>query len=316
MTAVFLRRIQAIVLVFGLLAVVAACRANTTNEPNDFDSRPGTPPGLNLLLARNLLVAEINETRRSAGLAEVSLDPIATSAAQAHADEMAEYGYLSHLDMSGLNPVERYSAAGGWEPAYENAWRRKGDDSLDSESIRDMHERWLKSPGHRENMMSEGHTHVGIGFQYDEKTSTMYGVEMFIDRHAYAAGLSETTLKDGDDAEYLLAFDPERIRFSEILISRRDAPQARTADWLNENTGYSLPEDYIALYIEEGASNVVLPGALKRAVLDYDREAGIVSGDITFEYGWQPGIYYIYTWGKYVDTGEEILLSIITAKRE
>ena len=47
---------------------------------------------------------------------------------------------------------------------------------------------------------------------------------------------------------------------------------------------------------------------------DYDRSAGLVSGDVGIEQGWQPGVYYLYTWGRYTDTRAKVLLSMLTVK--
>lgn len=121
-----LRSKNALVLTFGVLIILPvliafACRyPSRINIQNDDENT--TPTGLNLSLARNLLLAEVNESRRAMGLSEVQLDATANQAAQSHANDMALDSYLSHLDKNGHNPIERYNLIGGWEPAYENAW--------------------------------------------------------------------------------------------------------------------------------------------------------------------------------------------------
>ncbi len=304
-------RFLAISLAF-LLAALAGCRGGDTGAPAPDIS--GTPPGLNVALARELLLAEINKSRSEAGLSRLDLDPAASAVAQAHADEMAANGYFSHFDLSGKNPVERYAASGGWEPAFENAWRRPGLEALDAENVRSMHLGFMQSAPHRENVLGESHTHAGIGFQYDKTSKSLYGVELFIDRQAYGASLSRYKMTAGEFADFFFAFDPDEHRFEEIVVAMREKPVAPGIDWLNENRTYKLPQDYIAIYIEKTAGSVYLPGAISRTTLAYDRTAGIVEGEVRLEPGWAPGLYYFYVWGSDLDSGEKTLLSILIAE--
>ncbi len=306
----------ALVLTCGVSILLTTLLASSCRYPTRVDIQNDdentTPTGLNLSLARNLLLAEVNESRRAMGLSEVELDATANRAAQSHANEMALDSYLSHLDKNGRNPIERYNIAGGWEPAYENAWSRPGVKSLNQSTISQMHMEWMKSEGHKANVLSAAHTHIGIGFAFDRTTDSMYGVELFTSRKAYSVSISKRNIERLGEVEYFAAFDPTTIMFSELLVARADFVGSHNADWLNLNQHYELPEDYIALYVESGASNVSLPGAIKRATLDYDRQAGIVQGNVKIEPGWQSGLYYLYTWGTDVGSRDRALISILT----
>lgn len=303
-------RFFASALMFALL-ILSGCGGGETVSPKPDIS--GAPPGLNVSLARDLLLAEINKSRTEAGLSRVEFDATAMAVAQAHADEMASNAYFSHFDLSGLNPVERYAAAGGWEPAYENAWRGPGLDALDAENVRSMHNGFMQSEPHRENVLSASHTHVGIGFQYDKTSKSLYGVEVFIDRVALGASLSDYTLAAGQFTDFFLAFDPAKVRFEEIVVAMRNLPTPKSPDWLNVNRTYSLPSEYIAIYVENSAGGVYLPGATSRRSLNYDRSSGIVEGEVRIEPGWTEGLYYFYVWGSFIETNEKVLLAILVA---
>ena len=301
--------IACLLVLVTVLCASVSCRGSAASDPTN----PGDTSGdLNISFACQLLLAEINASRRAAGLDDVELDATATESAQAHADEMAAMGYLSHLDSNGLNPVERYNIAGGWEPSYENAWRKRGDANLDLDAVKKMHADAMGSALHRDNVLTPDHTHVGIGFHYDAAGDALYGVELFTSRHAYSVGIDSRECSVGESVGYLASFDPDEVMFTELLLARGGAPLAQTAAWLNANPHYDLPDDYIALYVETGADNVTLPGAVRRAVLEYDRASGMVSGDVLIEQGWQPGVYYLYTWGRYTDSRSKVLLSMLT----
>src|SRR2546423_12833131 len=75
---------------------------------------------LSLGKARQYLLELINLDRASAKLKPVALDPVATAAGQAHAEDMARYHYLSHFNQQGKPPDERYTESGGTDHVSEN----------------------------------------------------------------------------------------------------------------------------------------------------------------------------------------------------
>ena len=110
----------------------------------------------------------INLARESAGLTPVSLG--VNSAAQAHADDMLNRGYLSHWGIDGLKPYMRYTIAGGEDYVVENISGPAGTSSasnqskIDSkESIRQTHAGLMNSPGHRRNILDKWKTTVNLG---------------------------------------------------------------------------------------------------------------------------------------------------------
>ncbi|MBQ3939547.1 MAG: hypothetical protein II723_00405 [Oscillospiraceae bacterium] len=89
--------------------------------------------------------------------------------AQAHSDDMAENNYMSHTDSAGMDPGDRIRASG-------IKWRMIGE-NVDG-GLRDPFaaaDDWFRSvKGHREEMLGDKYTDIGIGFAY--RTGTKYGI--------------------------------------------------------------------------------------------------------------------------------------------
>ncbi len=101
-----------------------------------------------------------NETREKQGLESFCVDPALTRAARYHSKEMMEEGYFYHASKNGESPGARLERSGyDWETYGENiAW---GSGSYGTPE--GTFERWMKSPGHRKNILQENFREVGIG---------------------------------------------------------------------------------------------------------------------------------------------------------
>ena len=133
--------------------------------------------------ARQYMLDLINRDRATVGAPPVVLDALGTRAGQAHSDEMAMNGYLSHWTMDGRKPDQRYNDVGGKDAVAENVFvLRKGHAVVNSaepivlplSSDRVFNRNELnriesaffgeKPPndGHRQNIINPCHTSVGI----------------------------------------------------------------------------------------------------------------------------------------------------------
>jgi uncharacterized protein YkwD len=103
-------------------------------------------------------VAALNTLRRQHGLRLVVVDDALAGAAQAHSDDLAAWGRLSHQGSDGSNFVvrtERTRFSG--VPRAENvAWNLPSAEAVVLA--------WERSPGHRANMLLADVTHVGVGY--------------------------------------------------------------------------------------------------------------------------------------------------------
>jgi len=225
----------------------------------------------------------INADRAAAGLAPVVWDDTAALAAQAHAIDMAEYGYLSHWDRQGHDPFYRYSQAGGLDSAQENVylfWQRYEDGTpvpIDDWStvIRNAQEQLMDSPGHRDNILAPAHTHVGIGIAYNRDTGDVRIDQLFVDDYVDLDSLP-LELSIGDQVRVGGVLGPAA---SEPLLNLayEPFPTPMTVARLNDTGSYvSQAETYNALPLP--ASN----GRFERSV--------------PIGYEGRPGLYHVRVW--------------------
>lgn len=131
----------------------------------------------------------LNEHRADSGRLRLRHWDRLASAAQEHAEAMAEQGFFDHVNPSGETVLQRYNhlcqypgeniAYTYWNELVENAWG--GETYIDDEVHLANHifEMWLTSPGHLENMEHENFGRHGIGFAFDEDTNRVYAVNAF-----------------------------------------------------------------------------------------------------------------------------------------
>lgn len=177
-------------------ATLAAVAAGCASEPVPLaDLEPSTrtlPIRDRYARARLILLDEINADRAENGAPPVALDSLATVVAQQHAEAMARDGYLSHYEIDGSAPYERFGEAGGTAHVRENVfrWSRRPPDPRDAGwswpefDVREA-ETWLMdSPGHRATILDPSRTHVGIGIAEDDRKGAVLVVQEFLARYA------------------------------------------------------------------------------------------------------------------------------------
>ncbi|MFE0255851.1 CAP domain-containing protein [Streptomyces sp. NPDC059010] len=119
-------------------------------------ARPLTPGDL----ARTAtdVVGLTNRERARAGLRPLAVDPVLTTAAQAHSADMVARAFYSHTSPEGSQPWDRAAAAGSTRRSIgENI-------ACGQRSPAEVVEGWMNSPGHRANILKPDFTHLGIGF--------------------------------------------------------------------------------------------------------------------------------------------------------
>jgi uncharacterized protein YkwD len=103
---------------------------------------------------------KVNEIRRERGLPPLAPDPALAAIARGYSCAMAERGFFDHTAPDGTTMGDRLRAAG-------QRYRSAGENIARIETRGDPAERavtgWLKSPGHRENLLSKSFTTTGVG---------------------------------------------------------------------------------------------------------------------------------------------------------
>ena len=151
-----------------------------------------------------------NEERTNAGLQPLRHDAAISDIARSHSENMARLGFMSH-DIESRNPTDRAMAVGYNCRAYrgdgsysyglsENVaehtrvtqWMGLGMSyrPVDyhhgaEEAARELVQRWMNSPGHRENILDRESRSIGVGIaiqeasEYGYVSETIYATQNF-----------------------------------------------------------------------------------------------------------------------------------------
>jgi uncharacterized protein YkwD len=115
---------------------------------------------------RAAILCLLNEERRQHGLAPLRRSAELELASQLHSDDMGVRKFFAHRTPDGVDPSARMEAAGypvTTTATGENlAWGSKAE----ATPVRIV-EGWMKSPGHRENILRREFTEVGVGVAYE-----------------------------------------------------------------------------------------------------------------------------------------------------
>jgi uncharacterized protein YkwD len=105
------------------------------------------------------IVSLANAEREKAGCSPLHSHSLLRSAAQAHADDMAERGYYEHTSPEGRDAGDRITAAGyAWSRWAENIHRgpKSAAAAMDD---------WMNSDGHRRNILNCSFEDIGVGIK-------------------------------------------------------------------------------------------------------------------------------------------------------
>jgi hypothetical protein len=133
----------------------------------------------------------INSSRKRYRASPLQLDIFASRVANRMCREAAENSYVSHWNLAGEKPYQRYAFAGGYDHVSENAYgewttgKLSGTGSEVSRMMAGGHRSFMaeRAPndGHKKNIIDKSHNFVGIGYYATESQFRYY--EEFIDRY-------------------------------------------------------------------------------------------------------------------------------------
>ena len=102
------------------------------------------------------VVASVNEQRANAGLSPVAIDGRLTSAAQNHANDIAQRQLLTHIGSDGSDAGQRIHVYGyGWRTWAENA-------AAGQQTAAEVMNSWMNSAGHRANILNGAMVDIGL----------------------------------------------------------------------------------------------------------------------------------------------------------
>lgn len=115
------------------------------------------------------VLAAVNSARAKAGCGPLKLNPALTAAARTHARNMAEQNFFGHTGKDGRGFASRIRAQGyKYGLAAENI-------AAGQPTVERAVQAWLKSPGHRRNIMNCKFRDTGIAMVYQPDDGPLRG---------------------------------------------------------------------------------------------------------------------------------------------
>lgn len=121
----------------------------------------------------------INQERRQNGLNELNWDPQLARLARDYSQKMARENFFSHHDSEG-NSVEsraRLMRIKNFSKIGENLFYSEGYRNPPAIAVRG----WMRSPGHRRNILDRGYQETGIGIA-ESPDGEIYITQVFLER--------------------------------------------------------------------------------------------------------------------------------------
>ncbi|MFJ9820347.1 CAP domain-containing protein [Streptomyces sp. NPDC101151] len=146
----------------GAVASTALLATSAAAEPASAAAAPGTAS------LQKAVVKLTNAERAKAGCPALKVRPALHKAAQRHSKDMAKHDFVGHSGSDGSTMVDRAEAAGytGWNALAENV-------AAGQTTAADVVKSWMKSPGHRANILNCSLEHMGVG--YVKKSGSTHG---------------------------------------------------------------------------------------------------------------------------------------------
>lgn len=125
------------------------------------------PARLAYVPVQQQMLADLNATRRRAGLRPLALEIHLNAAAEGHAADMAAHNFFDHTGRDGRSPFDRMRADGA-------RFGYAGENIAESETEREAYAALLASPEHLENIMNPHYSRVGIGVAHAPDGSLLF----------------------------------------------------------------------------------------------------------------------------------------------
>jgi uncharacterized protein YkwD len=141
----------------------SASKPPVASEKTKVQSIPTTIPASAGLV--ELLESLTNASRMQNSLTALAMDSRLNQLAKARSAEMIELRYFSHTSLNGCDLKCRFTDSNYTALSWgENLAESTTYDMMSREELAKMFmQKWLKSDGHRDNIMSDQFTHQGIG---------------------------------------------------------------------------------------------------------------------------------------------------------
>ena len=148
---------------FALLATLVACLVSLGAGATAATAAPKPTRTIAAdALLETTVLAELNAIRRAHGLTPLRRSTPLAAAANSHSRDMARFGFFEHESRDGSafwHRVKRFYGSrgyGNWSVGENLLWSTTGIDA------RRAVELWMKSPGHRKNILTARWREIGL----------------------------------------------------------------------------------------------------------------------------------------------------------
>lgn len=126
-------------------------------------------------VSKEEIIQLTNQERRNAGLSELAENALLDAAAEKKARDMVGNNYFAHTSPAGVDPWH-------WFEDVDYQYKYAGENlAMDFTSAVSVNRAWMKSPSHRDNILSDKFTEIGVAVIdgiIDEK-ETLVAVQLF-----------------------------------------------------------------------------------------------------------------------------------------
>jgi uncharacterized protein YkwD len=216
-------------------------------------ARPATA-AVDVSEAERQIARRVDAVRQAEGLPPLSPDPALASAARGFADHMARTDRYGH-EADGRRPAERARAAGyDWCMVAENlAWQFRSDGFTNDVLSQGFVEGWLRSPGHRRNLLSPQATQAAVAIALSAGSGRYYAVHLF-----------------GRPATLRSSFEIENRSNRTLRYTLHGRSQTLPRGTVRRHTQCTPPSLRV-----EALANVLQPSAGQRMVIETTRGGGL-----------------------------------------
>ncbi len=131
-------------------------------------ARGGERPAYKLSDAEKQILETTNQERKDAKLPPLRHNPLLSRVAHAHSENMARQDKQDHI-LDGMTHADRIRRAGyKFRTAGENIATGQGV------TLADVLRGWMKSKGHRANILSSKYTEIGVGVAQGKDGKVFY----------------------------------------------------------------------------------------------------------------------------------------------
>ncbi|MGI8313587.1 CAP domain-containing protein [Halobacillus mangrovi] len=120
------------------------------------------------------VVELVNEERKKQGLAPLEMHERLSDLAREKSQDMADKQYFSHTSPTYGSPFDMMNQ-------FDFNYRAAGENiAAGQRTPEEVVEGWMNSKGHRENILNDAFTHIGVGYVEDSGHYGTYWTQMFM----------------------------------------------------------------------------------------------------------------------------------------